>query len=104
MWLPDDRWTTALAYVLGAADRDPDLPLAGFQGWACNRLGQPGTSAVWFSVLFEAVGGEPGVWPRGYDSDHELNESVREYMYDLVLEYLMRTESPESMGPPTGEM
>ena len=102
MWLPDDRWTTALAYLLGAADRDPDLPLAGFQEWVCNRLGQPGTSAVWFSVLFEIVGGAPGVWPRGYDSSDEINEAARDFMYDLVLEYLMQSEAAESSVPSPG--
>jgi hypothetical protein len=104
MWLPDDRWTTALAFLIGAAASDPSSPLAGLQEWATVRLGRAGTSTVWYSVLFESLEGEPGVWPRPYDLSDAENDSVREAMYGLVLEYLTRFESAESSVPQAGDL
>ena len=104
MWLPDDRWTTALAFIMGAAARDASNPLAGFQQWATVRLGHSGTSTVWYSVLFERSGAEPGEWPRPYELGDTENESVREAMYDLVVEYLTQSDSAESSVPATGDL
>jgi hypothetical protein len=105
MWLPDDRWTTLLAFVVGAAESSPEAPLAGFQRWATSHLGEPDTSIVWYSVLFESLGGRTGSWPRGYDAPSDANSRMCEAICDLVLQYVGPSEphgsaTKESPGPP----
>jgi len=87
LWIADGRWATALAFVMGAAHRDPDQPLRGFDKWARQRLGCD-LVTNWQDALVRSFGGHVGSWPEKYDLDEITNDQVREAMFELVLEFL----------------
>ncbi|GLY54325.1 hypothetical protein [Lentzea sp. NBRC 102530] len=51
MYLPDDRYASAVAFVVGFDQAHDGVPLAGFQEYVAARVGMTGSPLVWSYLL-----------------------------------------------------
>jgi hypothetical protein len=101
MWLPDDRWTTAMAYLQGASDADPAEPLRGFSEWVKSQLGKTESSYIWWSILLQNLTGEDSGGPGWLDLSDDQNAEMLRLMYELMLTYLNLPAQVRDNGPVT---
>ncbi|WP_157851713.1 hypothetical protein [Streptomyces monomycini] len=91
MYLLDDRFSTAVAFVEGFSAAHDGYPLSGFQEWVCTRIIGGRSSRHWAHVLAstqvpEMVDGQMSIdrIPR------ELEGGLTEVMLDLLEDFSNR--------------
>lgn len=88
MYLMDDRFVTAVAFVEGFNLACGGQMLDGFQDWACERLVNGRMSRHWSYVLIEKE--VPSGLEEGFSIDkipHEMEVHLIEVMIDLLEEF-----------------
>ncbi|MEU3647480.1 hypothetical protein AB0E59_29130 [Lentzea sp. NPDC034063] len=90
MYLPDDRYGTAVAFVEGYNSALGGAPLAGFQEYVAGRTGQTGSPVWWPYLITEVVvpdilgeGGGIGQLPV------ELGNALTDRLLDLLEAFLV---------------
>ncbi|KAA6212670.1 hypothetical protein CP973_25280 [Streptomyces albofaciens JCM 4342] len=94
MYLLDDRFSTAVAFVEGFSAAHDENPLNGFQEWVCRRMVGGYSSRHWAYVLASAQ--VPGMADGNMSIDripHELENGLIEMMLDLLEEFSNRPVS-----------
>ncbi|MFK8844460.1 hypothetical protein [Streptomyces sp. Ac-502] len=91
MYLLDDRFSTAVAFVEGFNVAHDSNPLDGFQEWVCGRIIGGHTSRHWAYVLASAQ--VPGMIDGQISIDRiprDLEGGLIEFMLDLLEDFANR--------------
>ncbi|MCX2953468.1 hypothetical protein [Lentzea sp. NEAU-D7] len=88
MYLPDDRYGTAVAFVHGYEAAFDGVPLEGFQEYVASRTGQAGSPIVWHYLVAAEV--MPDVFDKGLGQiPAELGTPLTDRMLDLLEAFLV---------------
>lgn len=85
MYLPDDRFATAVAFVEGFNTALAGAPLDGFQAYVAARLRRPGSSLHWSSLIASTK--LPVILERPFGVDEipaELDAELTDLLVDLL--------------------